>query len=71
MFQIWEKIIQCLVGRNVAQRTTYLKSEASEGGKNCREEKLSWFYSSTVISFSGIPEHWIIFYQVQMAVYSI
>ena len=39
VLQIWENIIQCLVGRNVAQRTTYLKSEASEGGKNFGEKK--------------------------------
>ena len=49
----------------------FLKSEAFEGGKNCREEKLSWFYTFTVISFSGIPKHWIIFYQVKMVFYLI
>ena len=57
--------------RNVAQRATYLKSKAYEGGTHYREERLACFYSSKGISFSDIPEHWIIFYQVKMAFCSI
>ena len=60
-----------LGGKERRPKDNAFKSEAFEGGKNCREEKLSWFYTFTVISFSGIPEHWIIFYQVKMVFYLI
>ena len=36
--------------RNVAQRATYLKSKAYEGGTHYREEKLACFYSSKAAS---------------------
>ena len=61
-----------LVGKGTSPKgQRILKSKAYEGGTHYREEKLACFYSSKGISFSDIPEHWIIFYQVKMALCSI